>query len=174
MHLEEEGGFRLLWPVLLLERSLPGHERADDELERLVLGLEAQNENLTTDYRDANLFAQRNPAVEWLRQCVHKTAVDYCRRAGMDYAVDWTLQGWANVNRLGDYHDPHNHPHAYLSGTYYVRVPASRAPCAATPRSIPSTPCCRARGPSSCGRRSCCTSCTRTFRRSRASASAST
>ena len=128
MHLEEEGGFRLLWPVLLLERSLPGHERADDELERLVLGLEAQNENLTTDYRDANLFAQRNPAVEWLRQCVHKTAVDYCRRAGMDYAVDWTLQGWANVNRLGDYHDPHNHPHAYLSGTYYVRVPASRAP----------------------------------------------
>jgi len=27
------------------------------------------------------------------------------------------------VNRLGDYHDPHNHPHAYLSGTYYVSVP---------------------------------------------------
>lgn len=29
---------------------------------------------------------------------------------------------------MGDYHDPHNHPYAYLSSTYYVRVPASRAP----------------------------------------------
>ncbi len=46
----------------------------------------------------------------------------------MDYPIDWSLQAWASVNRLGDYHDPHNHPHAYLSGTYYVRVPESRAP----------------------------------------------
>lgn len=45
----------------------------------------------------------------------------------MDYSVNWSLNGWGNVNRLGDYHDPHNHPHAYLSGTYYVRVPAERA-----------------------------------------------
>ncbi len=38
------------------------------------------------------------------------------------------MHGWANVNRLGDYHDPHNHPHCYLSGTYYVQVPTDRAP----------------------------------------------
>ena len=43
------------------------------------------------------------------------------------YKIDWSLQGWANVNRLGDYHDPHNHPHSYLSGTYYVQVPKDRA-----------------------------------------------
>ena len=34
------------------------------------------------------------------------------------------MQDWANINRFGDYHDLHNHPHAYLSGTYYVSVPA--------------------------------------------------
>lgn len=127
MNPPDDNGFRLLWPVLFLERSLPGHEYANIELERLVLELESGNEQLTTDYRADNVLAMDNPAVEWLRKCVDKTARDYCRRAGMDYDIRWSLQGWANVNRLGDYHDPHNHPYAYLSGTYYVRVPESRA-----------------------------------------------
>jgi len=30
---------------------------------------------------------------------------------------------WPNINRKGDYHDSHNHPHSYLSGTYYLKVP---------------------------------------------------
>ena len=58
-----------------------------------------------------------------MRDCINKTVVDYLRRGGLDYAIDWQLQGWPNVNLLGDYHDLHNHPHAYLSGTYYVAVP---------------------------------------------------
>jgi uncharacterized protein (TIGR02466 family) len=53
--------------------------------------------------------------------------VDYFRHLAMDYPIDWTLQGWANVNRFGDYHDAHNHPRAYLSGTYYVAVPTAPA-----------------------------------------------
>jgi len=120
-------GFRELWPVLFLQRRLPSAEAANAELERLILARDGARPDQTTAYRDDNLFAAEHAALVWLRQCVHKTATDYCRRAGMDYPVDWTLQGWANVNRLGDYHDPHNHPHAYLSGTYYVRVPLSRA-----------------------------------------------
>jgi len=127
MHKIDPDGFRELWPVLLLQRSLPSAERANAELEHLVLARESERPGLTTAYRDDNLFAVDNPAIAWLRQCVHKTATDYCRRAGMQYPIDWSLHGWANVNRLGDYHDPHNHPHAYLSGTYYVRVPSSRA-----------------------------------------------
>jgi hypothetical protein len=58
-----------------------------------------------------------------LRDCINRTGIDYLKHAGLDYQVNWGLQGWANVNRRGDYHDPHNHPHAYLSGTYYVAVP---------------------------------------------------
>jgi len=123
----DQDGFRQLWPVLFLQRALPAPERPNAELERLILARERERPDLTTAYRDDNLFGADNPAVAWLRQCIHKTANDYCQRSGMRYPIDWTLQGWANVNRLGDYHDPHNHPHAYLSGTYYVRVPASRA-----------------------------------------------
>ena len=111
----DQDGFRQLWPILFLQRALPSPERANVELERLILAREGERPDLTTAYRDGNLFALDNPAVAWLRQCIHKTA------------TDWSLHGWANVNRLGDYLDPHNHPHAYLSGTYYVRVPASRA-----------------------------------------------
>ncbi len=119
----DELGFRELWPVLFMERMLPGHERADRSLEQTILRQEAAHRGLTTDYVHQNLFASEDPAISWLMQCIHKSATDYCHRAGMTYAIDWTLQGWANVNRRGDYHDPHNHPHAYLSGTYYVRVP---------------------------------------------------
>lgn len=123
----DEDGFRQLWPVLFLQRTLPSAESANAALERLILARESERPGLTTAYRDDNLFAGHDAALAWLGQCIHKTATDYCRRAGMSYPIDWALQGWANVNRLGDYHDPHNHPHAYLSGTYYVRVPSSRA-----------------------------------------------
>lgn len=128
MSTPDQQGFRLLWPLLFLERTLPGHEYANIELERIILELESGNQELTTDYLADNLLAMENPAIEWLSKCVEKTARDYCRRAGMEYSIRWSLQGWANVNRLGDYHDPHNHPYAYLSGTYYVRVPETRAP----------------------------------------------
>ncbi|MDX1488125.1 MAG: 2OG-Fe(II) oxygenase family protein [Acidiferrobacterales bacterium] len=128
MHVSEQDGFHLLWPLLFMQRTLPGYEHANIEFERIILEREATNRDLTTDYLEESLFALKNPAIDWLRQCIHKSTIDYCRRAGIDYPIDWTLQGWANVNRLGDYHDPHNHPYAYLSGTYYVRVPNSRVP----------------------------------------------
>ncbi|MEX0758031.1 MAG: putative 2OG-Fe(II) oxygenase, partial [Tistlia sp.] len=86
-----------------------------------------QRADLTTDYRGDNLLARQHPALDWLRDCINKTAIDYLKRCGLAYRVDWSLHGWANVNRFGDYHDLHNHPHAYLSGTYYVSVPLASA-----------------------------------------------
>ena len=121
-------GFLELWPTTLLRRSLPGHDIANAELARLVRAMAAEKADLTTDYRAGNLLAVENPAVAWLRDCINKTIIDYLKHAGLSYAVNWSLQGWANVNRRGDYHDPHNHPHAYLSGTYYVAMPEDAPP----------------------------------------------
>lgn len=89
----------------------------------MIERLDAGHENLTTDYRSDNFMNIEHPAVQWLTECVNKTVVDYLNRAGMDYDIRWSLHGWANINRLGDYHDLHNHPHSYLSGTYYVAMP---------------------------------------------------
>ena len=91
---------------------------------------EAANPNLTTDYIGEDLLNSDHPALAWLRQCVNRGVIDYARHAGIDYELDWQIQAWANVNRFGDYHNLHNHPHSWLSGTYYVQVPE-------TPRSLP-------------------------------------
>jgi uncharacterized protein (TIGR02466 family) len=116
-------GFTSLWPTVFLQRGLPGHEAANQVLAQTILELEAGRRDMTTDYLAGNLLTLEHPAVQWLKDCINKTVIDYLRHAGMDYPINWQLQGWANVNRLGDYHDAHNHPHAYLSGTYYVKVP---------------------------------------------------
>ena len=116
-------GFLQLWPTTLVQRMLPGHEGANVALAEYIDRLEAANNDLTTDYLADNFMAHEHPAVQWLKQCANKTVVDYLQRQGLDYAINWSLQGWANVNRFGDYHDLHNHPHCYLSGTYYVAIP---------------------------------------------------
>lgn len=116
-------GFRNLWPTVMVERELPSHEAANQVLADYIENLDRQNRNLTTDYLGGNLLADEHPAIRWLCDCINKTVVDYFHHQNMDYGIDWSLQGWANVNRLGDYHDVHNHPHAYLSGTYYVSIP---------------------------------------------------
>ena len=121
-------GVERLWPTIMLRRTLPGADVANQVLAELVLELEAGNAQLTTDYRNDNLLVADHPAIQWLRDCINRTVMEYFRELGIDYQVDWTVHGWANVNRLGDYHDPHNHPHCYLSGTYYVQVPTERAP----------------------------------------------
>ncbi|MEJ2623421.1 MAG: 2OG-Fe(II) oxygenase family protein [Pseudolabrys sp.] len=125
---EPSDGVERLWPTVMLRRTLPGADVANKVLAELVLGLEAGNAELTTDYRADNLLVADHPAIQWLRDCINRTVMEYFRELGIGYQVDWTVHGWANVNRLGDYHDPHNHPHCYLSGTYYVQVPTDRAP----------------------------------------------
>jgi uncharacterized protein (TIGR02466 family) len=126
MSTEDQGlEFKRLWPTVILERVVPGHENANRALSRLIQKLEQKHKNLTTDYRGDNLLATEDPAVSWLRECINITVRDYFIHLDMRYDIRWSLQGWANINRFGDYHDYHNHPHAYLSGTYYVQVPST-------------------------------------------------
>lgn len=126
MSTENDEGFLELWPTTLLQRFLPGHEQANPALAAVIEQLESANSDLTTDYLSDNLLTHEHPAMQWLKDCINKTAVDYLQRQGLDYPVDWTLHGWANINRFGDYHDLHNHPHSYLSGTYYVALPSQK------------------------------------------------
>ena len=121
---ETNDGFVSLWPTKILKRTLPDTQAANQALEGFIEDLDRKHRDLTTDYRSEDLFSHDHSGILWLRECVNATVRDYFRHLGMDYDIRWSLQAWANVNRFGDYHDYHNHPHAYLSGTYYVRVPA--------------------------------------------------
>ncbi len=124
----EADGIIELWPTVVLNRTLPGHEDANSELWRLIQDRERERPDMTTDYLQDNFLTVEHPATSWLRECINITVQDYFAHLGMNYSIHWTLQGWASVNRFGDYHDYHNHPHAYLSGTYYVQVPTDIEP----------------------------------------------
>ena len=115
-----------LWPTKFLRRRIEDFESWNKDLIKLVRELERANKNLTTDYLAPDLFNMDHAAVNWLRENVNATVIEYLRALGIDYAVNWTITGWVSVNRFGDYHDVHNHPWSYLSGTYYVKMPASR------------------------------------------------
>ncbi len=115
-----------LWPTRLLRRQLTDFDEPNRELLKLIRDLDRGKADLTLDYRDNNILNLDHPGANWLRAEVNRLVIDYLRGMGIDYAVNWQIHAWPNVNRLGDYHDPHNHPHSYLSGTYYVKIPSGR------------------------------------------------
>ncbi len=117
-----------LWPTRILRHSLPGAAEANPLLIKEILELERSNPDLTTEYLKAGLLQRPHPALAWLKTCIDRAIADYAKGVGIDYALDWQVQAWANVNRFGDYHNLHNHPHSWLSGTYYVQVPARPRP----------------------------------------------
>lgn len=122
-------GFLNLWPTLFLQRRLPNADAANDVLEQIILEQESAHNNksvafdLSSDYLSQDFLALDHPVIDWLKACINKSISDYLRQQGMEYTIDWGLQAWPNINRRGDYHNLHNHPHSYLSGTYYVAMP---------------------------------------------------
>ena len=115
--------FFQLWPTQFMSFNLPGNEQANHILSELVLEKNANLENMTVEYISNNIFNLDHPGIKWLKQCCDRAVLDYAEKSGINYNLEWTLQGWANVNMRGDYHNLHNHPHSWLSGTYYVSVP---------------------------------------------------
>ena len=112
-----------LWPTQFMEMSLPGHETANAVIADIVLSNNAEQENMTENYVNQNILNMDHPAMYWLKQCLDRAIYDYAQQCGISYELKWSIQGWGNVNMKGDYHNLHNHPHSWLSGTYYINVP---------------------------------------------------
>jgi uncharacterized protein (TIGR02466 family) len=118
--------FTDLWPTRLMRHALPGAAAANPLLLELIREQDAARADMTADYLAGDFLRTDHPVVGWLRSCFERAVVDYARSLGIGYDLDYSLQAWANLNRFGDYHNLHNHPHAWLSGTYYVQVPEAR------------------------------------------------
>jgi uncharacterized protein (TIGR02466 family) len=113
-----------LWPTILVKRTFSDCETHNPALISLVEDMEQQTDQLTASHwRDGKLFEVDHGAIQWLKAGIDETIRGYFDRVGMDYGIGWTIAAWPNINRLGDYHAPHNHAWSYLSGTYYVKVP---------------------------------------------------
>lgn len=119
--------FSGVWPTLLVQRVLPGYERPTAELSAYIVQQERREADLTARFSEQRFFAAELAAVRWLKDQIEQTAAAFLRQVGVERPPAWALMGWYNTNRLGDHHAPHTHPGAYLSGTYYVQVPAAGA-----------------------------------------------
>jgi uncharacterized protein (TIGR02466 family) len=121
---EGKSEFVNLWPTLFMSVLLPGHEQANGLLSSLVMQQNAEQNQMTTNYLEQNIFSVEHPAIIWLRQSCEHGIKEYSSHAGLETTPEYSLQGWPNVNFKGDYHNLHNHPHSWLSGTYYLHVPS--------------------------------------------------
>jgi uncharacterized protein (TIGR02466 family) len=128
--------FNGVWPTLLVSRRLPDFEQPTAELDAHIEDREAREADYTARFREQNFFSSEHAAVCWLKDRVEQTANAFLHHAGIQRAVTWTIMAWYNTNRYGDHHAPHTHPGAYLSGTYYVRVPPA-PPSLDDPRAHP-------------------------------------
>jgi uncharacterized protein (TIGR02466 family) len=119
--------FASLWPTTIMRLKLPGADQANPLIAELIEEIDAQRGDMTADYLAGNFLKHEHPAIGWLKSCFDRAVLDYARGTGVDYDLDWSIQAWPNVNRFGDYHNLHNHPHSWLSGTFYVTVPEQEA-----------------------------------------------
>ena len=119
--------FHNLWPTTIMSVMLPGADMANQVLSEFINELDDERSNLTTEYLNQGFLGIDHPVIKWLSDCLKRASIDYAQNSGIEYELDFSIQGWPNINRFGDYHNLHNHPHSWLSGTYYVSVPNDEA-----------------------------------------------
>ena len=124
MHDSVQLKFHGLWPTMLAKRVLPDYKEPTSALAQYILKQEEKEKDLTARYQEQDFFADQLPSVLWLKKNIDETIQALITQSGVKSSPTWTIFGWYNVNRFGDHHAPHTHPHSYLSGTFYVQLPA--------------------------------------------------
>ncbi|MDD9925265.1 MAG: TIGR02466 family protein [Rhodospirillaceae bacterium] len=119
--------FTQLWTTHIFERKLTAHAEHNASLAKLILALDADQNDMTVDYKGVDFLSRNEPGIIWLRETIDETLRRYLQACNITYPIRRDIQAWPNVNRLGDYHGPHNHGWSYLSGTYYVQLPEEEA-----------------------------------------------
>ena len=71
---------------------------------------------------DATLHER--PEFQDLMTLFRAAAQGVLKQYDVDYGEFEITGAWANINPKGGIHPSHNHPNNYLSGVYYVRLPA--------------------------------------------------
>ena len=78
-----------------------------------------------TSYASLADLPRRDPAFADLAKLLVRHAASFAEQAAFDLARKPRLDSlWANLLKAGGHHSGHIHPHAIISGTFYVEVPA--------------------------------------------------
>jgi uncharacterized protein (TIGR02466 family) len=77
-----------------------------------------------TSYASLNDLPRRDPAFADLARLLARHAVKFAEAAAFDLSRKPRLDSlWVNLLKKGGSHSGHIHPHAIISGTFYVEVP---------------------------------------------------
>lgn len=77
-------------------------------------------------HSDLDFFRRKEPAHKELAQKIMQCLADATQRVANKEALKnlrLECDGWVNVNPKGGYNVPHDHPGAFWSAAYYVKVP---------------------------------------------------
>ena len=127
-----------LFPTTLMRRSLDGMAETNDQLKTLIAGMAQREANhiegKSTEggYQSAEDFFDRDhPAMAVLKTHIELAVREYstffihqeCYKPPRQVGI--YIWGWAVLLKAGDGQAIHVHPHAHISGVYYVTVPQS-------------------------------------------------
>jgi uncharacterized protein (TIGR02466 family) len=128
------GKFRTLFVTRLYQAELP--KARNKLLERTCLGLAAEDQagrrwskthgyDGYTSYASLNDLTRRASVLAELEQDIARHVARFARDAEFDLGTRKLLLDslWINVMDKGAIHAAHLHPHAAISGTYYVTAP---------------------------------------------------
>jgi uncharacterized protein (TIGR02466 family) len=126
---ETDDGITLAFVTPILRLSLPGAEFLNKGLRRQILELEKKSTGRTISnsggfQSDGNLFAVPSPELKILTQAIEVAYRSLCRSLVPEQPAlekdRLDLNGWANINRAGDFNRVHSHGGVHWSGVYYV------------------------------------------------------
>jgi uncharacterized protein (TIGR02466 family) len=121
----------MVFATPLVVHDWPGSESLNAELQKLLLGKEAEDVKNGITRSNAggwqsagNLITWKERCVETFRQRIEKLVTnllqELIRDDGKDRSFRLLIDSWANINRRGDYNVVHTHPNCMWSGVYYV------------------------------------------------------
>ena len=118
---------RQLFPTPIAVLAVPDADKINDALEALIF----EREKAVPSVHHSNWGGWQSPTdfPDWCGDAgksvltiARQMATNLtCDRLGKPVPINWRLNAWANVNRLGQGNEFHTHPGAFWSATYYVR-----------------------------------------------------
>ncbi len=128
-NVEAGDGITLAFATPILRLALPGAEFLNKGLARRILEAEKKDRGRIVSNRggwqsDGNIFDWALPELRVLAQAIELGHASLRRTLASEReptaGTGLRLDGWANVNRDGDWNRTHSHAGAHWSGVYYV------------------------------------------------------
>jgi uncharacterized protein (TIGR02466 family) len=129
-------GIDNLFPIPLWRYRVDDHERLNAALLDEIAVRQKKDKDIANRNRRGwqsahDFFDRKEPAQAELADVVRKLLVDALKAVSREIKADkvnFSMNGWVNVNPPGGYIGPHAHPNGLISGSYYVSVPNEQGP----------------------------------------------